>query len=63
MEPKYLFADEPTGALDSINGELVMKLIQDANARGTTVILVTHDHDFAALAKRQIVLVDGKIVK
>jgi lipoprotein-releasing system ATP-binding protein len=63
MEPKYLFADEPTGALDSLNGELVMKILLESNAKNqTTVILVTHDSHFASLAKRQIFLSDGRIV-
>lgn len=62
MQPKYLFADEPTGALDSVNGKIVMDLIRDTNERlGTTVILVTHDAGFAASAKRQISLIDGKV--
>jgi putative ABC transport system ATP-binding protein/lipoprotein-releasing system ATP-binding protein len=64
MRPKYLFADEPTGALDSVNGEIVMRLFEEANRQdGTTVILVTHDAGFAARAKRQIRLVDGKIAE
>jgi lipoprotein-releasing system ATP-binding protein len=63
MEPRYLFADEPTGSLDTTNGEHVMKMIQEANTkRGLTVVMVTHDPDFAMLAKRQIQLVDGKMV-
>ncbi|OGX05558.1 MAG: ATP-binding protein [Omnitrophica WOR_2 bacterium GWA2_47_8] len=62
MEPKYVFADEPTGSLDSVNGENVMNLIQYANEKlKTTIIMVTHEQDFARLAKRQIQLVDGKI--
>ena len=64
MKPKYLFADEPTGSLDSTNGEKVMEIIENANKKeGTTVILVTHDTDFANLAKKQIRLVDGKIAE
>ena len=63
MKPKYLFADEPTGSLDSANGEKVMEIIENANKKeGTTVVLVTHDTDFANLAKKQIRLVDGKIM-
>ena len=62
MEPRYLFADEPTGSLDTVNSELVMRIIGETNKRlGTTVILVTHDPDYAAMAKRQIHLVDGEI--
>lgn len=64
MKPKYLFADEPTGSLDSTNGEVVMGIIKNANKdQGTTVVLVTHDQDFADLANRTIRLVDGKIAK
>ena len=63
MNPKYLFADEPTGNLDSINGEVVMNLLKKVNLeRKTTIIMVTHDPDFANLASRQIFLVDGRLV-
>ncbi len=62
MNPKYLFADEPTGSLDTTNGELVMNLIKNANKEsGTTVIMVTHDPDFALQASRRINLIDGQI--
>ena len=60
MEPKYLFADEPTGNLDSANGAVVMDIIKRVNRdQGTTVIMVTHDPDFASEARRQIHLIDG----
>jgi putative ABC transport system ATP-binding protein/lipoprotein-releasing system ATP-binding protein len=63
MEPKYLFADEPTGNLDSANGETVMQIIRESNTKlGTTVVMVTHDAGFANMAKRQIDLADGRIV-
>lgn len=63
MQPKYLFADEPTGALDTINAESVLKILTDCNTNeGTTIIMVTHDLDYAKLAKRQIRLADGKII-
>ena len=62
MEPKYLFADEPTGSLDTVNGDMVMNIIIDVNKnKNTSVILVTHDPDFAAEASRSIKLVDGMI--
>ncbi|PJZ77550.1 ABC transporter ATP-binding protein [Leptospira neocaledonica] len=62
MKPRYLFADEPTGALDSVNAKIVMDIFRDINkTEGTTVIMVTHDPDFAKSAKRQIKLVDGMI--
>ena len=50
MNPKYLFADEPTGALDSKNSRIVMETIIELNEKNkTTIILVTHDQEFAAL--------------
>ncbi|MFL5814152.1 MAG: ABC transporter ATP-binding protein [Bdellovibrionia bacterium] len=64
MEPRYLFADEPTGSLDTLNGDIVMRIIREANEKKkTTVVLVTHDPDFAAQAQRQIHLVDGKLAR
>ncbi len=63
MKPKYLFADEPTGALDTVNAESVMKILQECSTQDKmTVIMVTHDPDFAAMAPRKIVLADGKII-
>ena len=60
-EPEVLFADEPTGALDSLTGEHVMDLLVDAaRAQGTTVILVTHEPRVAAYADREIIVRDGK---
>lgn len=63
MKPQYLFADEPTGNLDSQNGQLVMNLFRKINLeRGTTIIYVTHDLEFSKLSSRQINLVDGRIL-
>ncbi|MBF0511354.1 MAG: ABC transporter ATP-binding protein [Candidatus Omnitrophica bacterium] len=63
MKPKYIFADEPTGALDSVNAKIVIDIMTRVNQeQGTTVIMVTHDAGFAQLARKQIHLVDGKIV-
>lgn len=60
MEPTYLFADEPTGNLDSINGQIIIDLFEKINReKGTTIIFVTHDKEFAAKARRQITLVNG----
>ena len=60
MEPTYIFADEPTGNLDSINGLMIIELFQKINReKGTTIIYVTHDKEFAAKARRQISLTDG----
>lgn len=62
-EPRIVFADEPTGSLDSLNSEHVMELIiQTANDRGTTVIMVTHEPTIAAYADGEIVMRDGQIV-
>lgn len=62
MGPKYIFADEPTGNLDSVNGEIVMKILKEiTDNKITSVIYVTHDVDFAAQASMQIQLVDGRI--
>ncbi len=63
MKPKYLFADEPTGNLDTHNGDVIMQLFKNINLKyGTTVIYVTHDLDYANLAKRKIELVNGTIL-
>jgi putative ABC transport system ATP-binding protein len=60
--PDIVFADEPTGSLDSLNGELVMKLLTTtARDQGTTVILVTHEPRVAAYADREVVVRDGKV--
>jgi putative ABC transport system ATP-binding protein len=60
--PDVLFADEPTGSLDSLNGELVMGLLTHAaREQGTTVILVTHESRVAAYADREVIVRDGKV--
>lgn len=60
--PDVLFADEPTGALDSLTGELVMDLLTAAaRDQGTTVVLVTHDPRVAAYADREVIVRDGKV--
>jgi putative ABC transport system ATP-binding protein len=60
--PEVLFADEPTGSLDSVSGELVMNLLTSAvREKGTTVVLVTHDARVAAYADREVVVRDGKV--
>lgn len=62
MKPVIIFADEPTGNLDSVNGLLVMNLFKRVNKElRTTIIYVTHDEQFAKMATRQIHLVDGQI--
>ncbi|MEU9824151.1 ABC transporter ATP-binding protein [Micromonospora chersina] len=60
--PGALFADEPTGALDSLTGEQVMDLlVSSAHEEGTTVVLVTHEARVAAYADRQVIVRDGKV--
>ena len=61
-DPSILLADEPTGNLDSKNGEAVMKLLQELHEEGATICMVTHDPRFAAHAERQVHLFDGKVV-
>jgi len=62
IKPKVLFADEPTGSLDSLTGEKVMDLLTDlTREEGTTVVLVTHDARVAAYAEREVVVRDGKV--
>ena len=61
-QPRVLFADEPTGALDSLTGEQVMNLmVAAAREQGTTVVLVTHEPRVAAYADREVVVRDGKV--
>ena len=60
--PSILLADEPTGNLDSRNGDAVMTLLKELHADGATICMVTHDPRFAAHAERQIHLFDGKVV-
>ena len=60
--PKLLLADEPTGALDSVTSEDVMSLLKDLNRQGLTVIIITHDHEVAAVADRVVTFKDGQIL-
>lgn len=62
-KPKMILADEPTGNLDSKNGEEVMKLLEDLNKEGTTIVMVTHSPSQAERAHRVINLFDGKMVE
>ncbi len=61
-QPSVILADEPTGALDSKTGREVLKILQDLNAQGNTVVLITHDNSIAATAKRIVRLEDGCVV-
>jgi len=61
--PKLILADEPTGALDSTTSLEIMKIINELNSKGITIILVTHEDDIAKHASRIIRMKDGKIVE
>lgn len=61
--PAVILADEPTGALDVTNGAAITELLFEINAKGKTVIIVTHDEELADKCRRKIVLSDGKIIK
>jgi len=62
IQPKLILADEPTGNLDSHNGEEVMEMLTELNQQGTTIIMVTHSEDHANYANRSIRLFDGQII-
>ena len=62
-EPAILLADEPTGNLDSQNGEAVMELLRELHREGATICMVTHDPRYAAHADRSIHLFDGRVVE
>jgi putative ABC transport system ATP-binding protein len=62
-DPSILLADEPTGNLDSANGEAVMDLLRDLHRNGATICMVTHDPRYARYAERSIHLFDGRIVE
>ena len=61
-EPAMLLADEPTGNLDSVSGAGVVDLLLDLNAAGTTVLVITHDHEVAGAMPRQVPMFDGRVV-
>jgi putative ABC transport system ATP-binding protein len=61
-QPNLILADEPTGNLDSEHGEEVMKILSGLNAEGTTIVMVTHSPEDAAVGKRIVRMLDGKII-
>jgi putative ABC transport system ATP-binding protein len=61
-KPKLILADEPTGNLDSEHGDEVMRLLQQLNGEGTTILMVTHSASNATFSKRIVNLLDGKVV-
>ena len=62
-DPLILLADEPTGNLDSRNGHAVMDLLKELHKSGSTIVMVTHDNNYAKLATRSVTLFDGRIVE
>ncbi|MDH5258163.1 MAG: macrolide ABC transporter ATP-binding protein, partial [Gammaproteobacteria bacterium] len=62
-QPKIILADEPTGNLDRHSGQEVIQVLETLNANGITLIMVTHDQEIGGRARRQIKMVDGKIVQ
>ncbi|RJY19123.1 ABC transporter ATP-binding protein [Parashewanella spongiae] len=61
-EPKLLLVDEPTGNLDSRNGDLVMQQLKTLNEQGVTIVMVTHDERYSLMAQRKIRLFDGEVL-
>jgi putative ABC transport system ATP-binding protein len=62
MEPAVLLADEPTGNLDSVSGREIVELIESLNARGITLVVVTHDPGIGDRARRRLRLADGRVI-
>ncbi|MFC4071183.1 ABC transporter ATP-binding protein [Actinoplanes subglobosus] len=59
--PAVLFADEPTGNLDSASGDAILDLLRELNRAGTTIVVITHDTHVASAAQRQVTILDGRV--
>lgn len=62
-EPELVLADEPTGALDSASGKQIMSLFTEMNEAGQTIIMITHDEKISGQAKRQVDIIDGRLIE
>jgi len=60
-DPKIVLADEPTGNLDAVNEEIVLRLLRELHRQGRTIVMVTHEQDIAAYARRNVVMRDGLV--
>jgi putative ABC transport system ATP-binding protein len=60
-DPQVIFADEPTGNLDSATGEQIMEVLAELNRRGKTIVMVTHEPDIAAYARSRLHMIDGNV--
>jgi putative ABC transport system ATP-binding protein len=61
-DPVLLLADEPTGNLDSVNGDSIMALLDELHQQGTTICVVTHDQRYSAMAERTVAMLDGRVL-
>ena len=60
-DPEIIFADEPTGALDTKSGEQVMEIFRELNSEGVTIVMITHEREIAEHARRIMTIRDGEI--